>query len=323
MQQTVSFQRFSYAGLDLARAFDVIYGGHFQHRLHSARQAHLEHQRLALGNTLLESGCYDFPVIAHGVMPEDVVCVGLMADGAELTRYNTATIDNDEIQLYPPGAELLYHAAGASRWINLSLPRALLQNAVVAHAGRPLELPGRHAMSIRLRAGGRARLVRLAEDALALGRNLAADGLPAALADGIRNGLADSYAAELVGATLADGRRSNLARQNFQLVLACERLALTEDDLTVELDALAHRCGYGRRALELIFKRTVGMPPGRWFLNIRLNGVMRDLLGATAHCRITEVASRWGFRHFSRFAYQYRRAFGELPSETLRRAQNR
>jgi AraC family ethanolamine operon transcriptional activator len=33
---------------------------------------------------------------------------------------------------------------------------------------------------------------------------------------------------------------------------------------------------------------------------------------------INEIANRWGFWHMSQFAADYRRFFGELPSETLR-----
>jgi tetratricopeptide (TPR) repeat protein len=38
---------------------------------------------------------------------------------------------------------------------------------------------------------------------------------------------------------------------------------------------------------------------------------------------VTEVAQRCGFRHFGRFAHQYRDAFGETPSETLRHSRSR
>jgi AraC-like DNA-binding protein len=35
---------------------------------------------------------------------------------------------------------------------------------------------------------------------------------------------------------------------------------------------------------------------------------------------VTAVALRWGFGHLGQFAADYRARFGELPSETLRRA---
>jgi len=318
-----SFQRYSYSGLDPALACDVVYGGHFEHRLLSARHSNMAHQRLASREVVLETGSYDFPVVACGVMPQDMLCIGMVAEGAETTRYNTTSIDADEVQIYRPGAELLYHASARSRWITFVVPQVLLQSTAMACIGQPLPLPRHAAMSVRLAVGGRARLARLADDALAMGRALAPAGLSDALAEGIFQGLLDSYVSELGGAVLADNKRMASARKHLQLVLACERLALTEDLLNVELDDVARRSGYSRRALELIFKRTLGMPPGRWFLNIRLNGAMRDLLLAPPGCLVIDVATRWGFRHFSRFAQQYHRVFGELPSQTLQRARAR
>jgi AraC family transcriptional regulator, ethanolamine operon transcriptional activator len=35
---------------------------------------------------------------------------------------------------------------------------------------------------------------------------------------------------------------------------------------------------------------------------------------------VMSVAHRWGFKHLGRFSATYRRTYGELPSDTLRRA---
>lgn len=82
-------------------------------------------------------------------MPKDMLCIGLVADGIEVTRYNTASIETDEIQIYPSGAELLYQASGESRWITFVLPQHVLQSVAVAQNGRPLDLHKRDARSIR------------------------------------------------------------------------------------------------------------------------------------------------------------------------------
>lgn len=320
MQLPSSFERNTYSGFEPSQAIDVIYGGRFEHRLLSSRKASMEHERFTLGDVRLETGRYDFPVIARGSMPDEVVCIGMMAEGVEATRYNTATIGPDEIQIYPPGVDLLYHAADSSRWIILAMPEPRLQQAAIACTGRPLTLPRSRAVSVRLAHGRRRYLTQLADDAFAIGRASMPSDISAELAGVVTQEVTNGYAEALSGAEMRERPRSDAARRHCQLILACERLAISSESADIELAEVARRSGYSRRALELIFRRSVGMSPGRWFMNARLNGVLRDLLAPAPGCRIADVAARWGFRHLPRFAQHYHRAFGELPSRTLGRA---
>jgi len=318
------YQRLTYSGLEPSQAFDVVYGGHFEHRLLSARQSTFEHQRLLLESMRVETGRYDFPVIARGAMPLDTICIGMVVDGIDTTRYNTLSIDANEIQVYPQGVDLLYHAAGPSRWILFAVSESTLQGAARAGNGRPLFLPRREAVSWRIPREGRRHLAQLADDAFAIGRRLEPEGMSSALASEIAGELTTGLVEALSQGNAVQSARNTrglaAARSHFHLVLACERLAISVEDVHVGLDDIARRSGYSRRALELIFKRSVGMPPGRWFINMRLNGALRDLLTPTPDCSVGEVATRWGFRHLPRFAEQYRHAFGELPRQTLSRA---
>jgi transcriptional regulator GlxA family with amidase domain len=53
---------------------------------------------------------------------------------------------------------------------------------------------------------------------------------------------------------------------------------------------------------------------------VRLEHVRAELQSVTSVEKISDIAFKWGIVHLGRFAADYRKRFGELPSETLRRA---
>ncbi len=77
-----------------------------------------------------------------------------------------------------------------------------------------------------------------------------------------------------------------------------------------------------RRTLQYSFQDVLGLNPVKFLRTLRLNGVRRALkeTGPGAPYTVADVAACWGFWHLSHFAAEYRALFGELPSETMRRA---
>lgn len=63
----------------------------------------------------------------------------------------------------------------------------------------------------------------------------------------------------------------------------------------------------------------LGLSPVQYLRAARLLGVRRELLRAGPVIRVSDAAARWGFWRLSQFAADYKRLFGELPSETLGR----
>ncbi len=94
-----------------------------------------------------------------------------------------------------------------------------------------------------------------------------------------------------------------------------ERIAepITVADLCVEL-------GVSRRTLQYSFQEVLGINPVRFLRALRLNGVRRDLRNAARPAdSVQDTAAKWGFWHLGHFVTDYKRMFGELPSETFRR----
>ncbi len=88
----------------------------------------------------------------------------------------------------------------------------------------------------------------------------------------------------------------------------------TNKPLTVR--DLCRAAGASWRTLDYAFREHFGVTPKAYLKAIRLNGVRRELRSAEAPVVIAEVANRWGFWHMGQFAADYRRLFGELPSQT-------
>jgi AraC family ethanolamine operon transcriptional activator len=84
---------------------------------------------------------------------------------------------------------------------------------------------------------------------------------------------------------------------------------------------LAAHVGVTDRTLLRAFHETYGVPPKRYLMCRELHGIRRILCaGAPLDGTVADVLTRHGIWEFGRFAARYRRQFGELPSETLRRA---
>lgn len=90
------------------------------------------------------------------------------------------------------------------------------------------------------------------------------------------------------------------------------------DDLSVADVAAAARVSV--RAVQLAFRRHLGTTPMGYLRAVRLRHVHDELLRADpAATTVSAVALRWGFAHHGRFTTLYRRTYGVLPHETLRR----
>jgi AraC-like DNA-binding protein len=90
----------------------------------------------------------------------------------------------------------------------------------------------------------------------------------------------------------------------------------------VQLSALADQYGISLRALQLGFKRRFGCSLTDYLFDCRLRLARERLLSAPASSTVASVAIDCGFSNVGAFAARYRATYGELPSQTLRRAKS-
>lgn len=84
---------------------------------------------------------------------------------------------------------------------------------------------------------------------------------------------------------------------------------------------VAHEAGSGVRALQLSFKKSLGMTPMEYIRRVRMDRAHDMLRFANPETAgVAEIAKLWGFNQPGRFAVQYRHLYGVSPTDTLRKS---
>lgn len=109
-------------------------------------------------------------------------------------------------------------------------------------------------------------------------------------------------------------------RAGFGVVQRVEEFIEQHWQQPIDLDELAAVANVSVRTIFREFKRTGRGSPAQFAKRVRLERSAKLLAEPDAFTTVTSVALRCGFQNLGRFSADYFRAFGELPSETLRRS---
>lgn len=108
--------------------------------------------------------------------------------------------------------------------------------------------------------------------------------------------------------------------------LASRAEALIHDrigDLSLTVFDVASSLGVSVRALQCAFQEHRTTTPTAYLRKVRLGQVREQLLNVADEETVTNIALEHGFLHLGRFAQEYKKQFGETPSDTLRARRRR
>ncbi|MFM2405204.1 MAG: hypothetical protein RL223_3084 [Pseudomonadota bacterium] len=129
----------------------------------------------------------------------------------------------------------------------------------------------------------------------------------------------DALCDALLGLSVPQELPRGRARQDLvDRATAC-MLAQMHEDQGPQLGAIAARLGASPRTLAYAFDQVLGLSPMQYLRTLRLNLARRALVRRRADESIYDIATRHGFWHFGRFSGDYRRQFGQSPSQTPQR----
>jgi AraC-like DNA-binding protein len=122
-------------------------------------------------------------------------------------------------------------------------------------------------------------------------------------------------------------RPLNLANSGHQTASkayadAAMEYILAHLDQPLSIGCISKQVGVHPRTLHKVFRRHLHTSPMAYIKARRLEQVRKQLRATDpGDSTITQTASSWGFNNLGHFAVDYRKAFGESPSATLRRAE--
>jgi AraC-like DNA-binding protein len=290
----------------------VIGSGQFQAQL---TQVTLHRLRLSAGNELLSR-------IAFIAVPDDVVLITFPMGNGTLPVYGGLGMRVGEIMTLSPGVEVHARTDGQGRWGTILVPVEELAEYGRALTGAPFRVPpvaqrwrpspaaGRELRSLHTAA------TRIAANRPQLFTNAeAAHGLEQQLIHAIVNCLSAGSAD--MGRATACRNQNIMARFERLLHVQPPRRDMRIPDICAKLEI-------SERLLRSLCADHLGMGPVHYDRLRRMSLIRRTLLrGGSATPSVATVARDHGFRSAGRFAVNYRAAFGEPPSTTLRRGRDR
>jgi AraC-like DNA-binding protein len=203
----------------------------------------------------------------------------------------------------------------------LRIPRQAAEAHLARLAAVPIDAPIRFALTVDLTtAGGRALAASVSFLWNELSRPggiatipLAREHLEFVVLTQVLSVIPHNYSSAMTSNRPAVSRRGHHVQQVLDVIEARPHEPLS----SAHLAAVA---GVTERTLQIAFREEVGTSPAAYVRDVRLDRVHAELSNGGGGVTVSEIAARWGFLHPSRFAQQYRRRFGVLPSETLARA---
>jgi AraC family ethanolamine operon transcriptional activator len=303
---------------DIEELNEQVQGWDFEFHQLKAGRSPAELLQFGRPEFLLTRFYFDQPYHQRGSTAPDALTIGLIEEGIEEVATPDGSVQQDDILCFPSGRELSVVSRPSFKGYSLSISEALLDE-IAASCG--LQVGASIGAVQQVLHCSRSNINAIRRELRRVSRSLAqikiAENSSAIIRD-LEFNLIHRLLLAITDSSPTD--RLKLTNRK-QIVLQCARDYIEANtDKPITVLELAQASGSCVRTLEYVFRNYFDVTPKAYLKSRRLVAVRYDLL-RSLHSKplINEIANRWGFWHMSQFYTDYRRFFGELPSETLRK----
>lgn len=249
-----------------------------------------------------------------GTSPQGSVVFGFGLPSAGAIFFRDGRLESHETGVIRSGEEIAAKTVGRSRILTVALAQTRWDESAAALGHRSFDefCPGDRMIFDTHGAAGN------------LGKELAAlldeqFAQPTALATPALENFERQVTTELFS-RLEPPAAKRPAPERRRFARLAERYLRENAHHPLDLLAVCEAVATTPRTLELGFRETFNLSLKAYLQALRFNGARRELLAADPKQEsVKAIALHWGFKHFGRFAVEYRRWFCESPSATLAR----
>ncbi len=263
----------------------------------------------SLGKGTLDIGQYSRSILSEGSFSPDFMTFGFLLDAKGEGRLNGSLVMEHDMSLSEEGTQLEHYLAPNTLWSSFQFKREDLLKTGISLSGQSSTIyrfNKKMQQNISLKLG----------NVFAYLKNADHNQISSLNSSMIYNHILSLYAH-----SISHAHSYSPLKRNESTFLAKKIYAYLQDHAgepiqMIDLTALIEK---SERTVERLFKKYFGIPPYTYLKFHRLHLIRKHLMQRdSSFISITQLAMENGFMEIGYFGREYKRTFGETPSETLK-----
>ena len=260
----------------------------------------------------------NLPRIVHADLPAGRAILSFRTQpGPELIWHGVPLLPTTILWHHPQSAGF-QRSEGAAEWGSVTMSLERMSEDVATLAGCDLTAP-RDPKSLSPSAATMEELQRLHAACVRTARIAPELLINPEVTRGIEQAMTAALARAIASAYQCNGKA--IGHQHATVMRRFRAMIEANPDRALYMGEVSAAIGVSGRMLRHCCKEHLGMGANQYLALRRMNMVRRALSRPTvSRSTVTEAATSFGFWELGRFAVGYKALFGEMPSQTLRRA---
>jgi len=254
--------------------------------------------RLIFPDIVIDRGKYNLRLQAEGVFPEQTVTLVVVHKSDNIGKAWGEEYKGGDLLIMQPGEEVALTIPGGSLWTSISIPERLIgEYNLHVFNNEIFSIQAKEFKEFNTRFNYHVSLFNTGIISHTL--------------------LQDIIISLFIQAIEQANNRIELTYKDTSLMALNIRDEILENiDEGLQMKNLCKLTGMSISTIERSFKQFFGMSPRDYHAYHRLHLIRQTLLHNKS-TSVSNAAIKYGYMHLGRFSQQYKKVFGELPSQTL------